>query len=159
MDDPLFVRRLERVGDLRDDRQRLGERHRAPQQPIRQRLPLDQLHDQEMLAPRFLQAVERGDVGMIERRQDFGLALETRDAIGVSSEDVEDHLHGDLAAQPRIARAIHLAHTSGAEYREDLVRAEPCAGGNGQARIYSVRIVNWCRFLNNTPTPDARLSV
>ena len=40
-------------------------------------------------------------VGMTQRRQDFGLALETRDAIGVSSEDGDDHLHGNVAAQPR----------------------------------------------------------
>ena len=41
-------------------------------------------------------------VGMIQRRQDSGSALETRDAIGVSSEDGEDHLHANVAARPRV---------------------------------------------------------
>jgi hypothetical protein len=31
-----------------------------------------------------------------------------------------------IAPKPRIARAIHLAHATGAEQREDLVRAQTC---------------------------------
>ena len=33
------------------------------------------------------------------------------------------NLDGDVAAEPRVARAIDLAHPAGAERRDDLVRA------------------------------------
>jgi hypothetical protein len=36
-----------------------------------------------------------------------------------------DRLDGDFPAQPRVAGAIHLAHSAGTERAEDLVRAKP----------------------------------
>ena len=44
MNDPLPVRRLERVGDLFRDRQRLVERDGALRDAIRERRSLDQPH-------------------------------------------------------------------------------------------------------------------
>ena len=44
MDDPLFVRCFERLGDLFCDRQRLVDRDRSARQPLRQILALDQFH-------------------------------------------------------------------------------------------------------------------
>ena len=46
MDDPLLVRRFERLGDLLRDRQRFVERHRALRDPIGERRTLDQLQHQ-----------------------------------------------------------------------------------------------------------------
>ena len=39
------------------------------------------------------------------------------------------HLDRDLAFESRVARAIDLAHTAGADGGDDLVRAEPSASG------------------------------
>ena len=44
MDDPLLVRRFERLGDLLRDRQRLVERDRAARDALRQVVALDQFH-------------------------------------------------------------------------------------------------------------------
>ena len=44
MNDPLLVRRFERLGDLLRDRQRLVERDRAARDPLREVLALDELH-------------------------------------------------------------------------------------------------------------------
>ena len=63
------MRRFERLGNLLRDRQRLVDRDRALRDPIRQRGPLDQLHDERGECRRFLQAVDRGDVRVIQRRQ------------------------------------------------------------------------------------------
>ena len=45
MDDALLVRSLERVGDLAGDRQRLVDRERAGRDPVGERRPFDELHD------------------------------------------------------------------------------------------------------------------
>ena len=59
MDDPLLVRRFERVGDLPGDRQRFVERERAACDPVGERRPLDQLEDQRVDAVRLFEAVDR----------------------------------------------------------------------------------------------------
>src|SRR5262245_45017404 len=52
-----------------------------------------------------------------------------------------EHLDGNAAAQPRIARAVDLAHTARAERRDDLVRAEASAWGQGHERAcYCIRM-------------------
>ena len=125
MHDPLLVRGLERLGDLHRDGERRFERQGSARDPLGQRLPFDELHHQEVTAAGLLQPVERGDVGMIERGERLGFALEPRHAIGIGGDGVEQQLHGDAASELRIARAIHLAHPAGAERVDDLVDAEP----------------------------------
>ena len=53
MDDPLFVRGFERLGDLLRDRQCVIERDRPLRDPVRQRRPLDQLHHEREVAVRL----------------------------------------------------------------------------------------------------------
>ena len=61
---------------------------------------------------------------MIQRREHLGFALEPREPIGIAHEGLGQHLDRDIAIQPRIARAIHLAHTARAEQRQDFICAE-----------------------------------
>ncbi len=124
MDDALFVRRFERVGDLRGDRQRVAEGHRSAGNDRREVVAVHQLHDQRH---RF-DAVNGRDVGMIERRQHLRLARETRQSIGVVGKQRGQHFEGDVSIECGIACAIHLAHTSLSEQAEDLVRAKTIAG-------------------------------
>jgi hypothetical protein len=56
------VRRIERVGNLHRDLERLVDRDRSPLDPLFELLALDQLEDQEGLAVGFLEAVDGGDV-------------------------------------------------------------------------------------------------
>ena len=48
-----------------------------------------------------------------------------------SATSARQDLDGHVAPEPRVPRAIDFAHTAGAERRDDLVRAEACAGGQG----------------------------
>ena len=48
MDDALLVRGFERLGDLPRDRQRVGERHRALRDALREGLALDQFHHERV---------------------------------------------------------------------------------------------------------------
>ena len=54
---------------------------RPTNQPLRQILALDQFHDEGRHAPALFQAVDGGDVRMVQRREHFGFALEPRQPI------------------------------------------------------------------------------
>ena len=115
MDDPLLVRGFERLGDLLRDRQRLVERDRAARDALRQILALDEFHHERVHAAGLLEPVDRGDVGMIQRRERLRLALEPRQAFGVRGERVRQDLDRDLAAQRRVRRPIDLPHAAFAD--------------------------------------------
>jgi hypothetical protein len=40
---------------------------------------------------------------------------------------IGENLDRDVAFETRVARAIHLTHSPAADWREDLIRAEPRA--------------------------------
>ena len=111
----------------------LVERQRAARDPLRQVLTLDQLHHERPRVARTLEAVDLGDVGMIERRQRLGLALETRQPLGVAGNRRRQRLQRDVAAQRRVARPIDLAHPAGAEQGQHLVRSDAGADLNRHA--------------------------
>ena len=56
------------------------------------------------------------------------LLLEPSQPIGVARKADGQHLHGHVAAQPHVVRAIHVAHAAAAERRHDFVRAQVEAG-------------------------------
>ena len=71
-----------------------------------------------------------GDVRMVERGEQLRLALEARQALRVLRRTAAGStLMRDLAAEPRVARAVDLAHAARAERRHDLVGSEPGARG------------------------------
>ena len=84
------------------------------------------------MPPRFLDAVDRGDVRMIQRRECLRLAFEPRQAFGVRGERVRQDLDRDLAIQRRVRCPIHLPHAAFADRRSDFVDAEAGAGSQGQ---------------------------
>ena len=97
---------------------------RYEEQPLRQCRALDKLEDERLHAIRFFESVNRGDVGMIERREDLRFAFEAREAIGIEGEQLGQDFEGDVAIQLGVARAIHLAHSAAAERREDFIWTE-----------------------------------
>ena len=73
---------------------------------------------------RFFDSVNLRDVGMVQRRQHLGLALEARHALAVVRERLGQNLDRHVAFQLGIVGAVHLAHAAGADGREDLVGAQ-----------------------------------
>ena len=53
----------------------------------------------------LLEPVDRGDVGMVQRGERLGFALETRQAVGVLRERVGQDLDRDVAIELRVGRA------------------------------------------------------
>ena len=163
MDDAALVRRLERLRDLLEDRERLARRHGTARQPLGQRLARHELHLEERRVADLLEAVQRGDVGMVERGEHACLALEPALVLGIAGGQLVQDLEGDLAAEPDVLGAIDLAHASGAEGREDPVRANGAAGGETQGvaltRIIPlgagaggrVTVAGGCRFGSGFP--------
>ena len=132
VDDPLLVGRFERLRNLPRDRQRLVERDRPARDALRQIVALDQFHHEGRDAPALFEAVDAGDVGMVQRREHFRFALETREPIVVSGERWRQDLDRDLAFQPGVGRPIDLAHAPFADLGGDFVDAEAGAGSEGQ---------------------------
>ena len=121
MDDPLFVCSFHRVGDLSGDGDGFVNRDRPLCDPLREVRSCDELHDQRANRQAVLETVNLRDVRMIERGQRLRFSRKTRQAIGVARERVRQDLQRDVAIEPGVSRAIHLAHAAGADGAGDFV--------------------------------------
>jgi hypothetical protein len=68
------------------------------------------------------------DVRMRQRSNGLCFAFETRERVRIDGEVFREHLDGDVAIEPRVARPIHFAHSTGAHDIDDFVRVQPCSG-------------------------------
>ncbi len=130
MDDRLLVRSREAVGDLDRvvDHFTNGHRRRACGQLLPKRLAFEQFFDDERGLPFAADVVDRQNVRVIERGGRERFLFEAAQAIGVSRDRGRQHFDGDVAAQPRVVGAVHLAHTARTDGADDLVRPETGAG-------------------------------
>jgi hypothetical protein len=78
---------------------------------------------------------------MGKRRHDFDFPHESRQGLRIVREALGQRFHGDVAAQPRVPRAVDLAHPSGAERRQNLVRTKAGSGNrpHSVSRLYRAR--------------------
>ena len=100
---------------------------------------LNQLHNQCLGIARILQAIDRCYVGVIEGGQDFGFALETRQAFRIRREVRGQDFNGDVAFELRIGRPVHLTHAARTDLLADLVVAKFGA----RFHILACRSENW----------------
>src|SRR5262245_40093582 len=75
------------------------------------------------------------NVGVIERRQYLGFALEPAHTLRIERECFGQNLDRNFALQLGVACTPHLTHTAPAEQRRDFIRTKLCADGDGQARF------------------------
>src|SRR5215204_2376577 len=68
---------------------------------------------------------------MVQRGGRAGFAGEPLDAIGSGRMEGRQDLDDDVAAEPRIARPIDLAHAAGPQQAEDLIGTEASSGLEG----------------------------
>jgi hypothetical protein len=138
MDDPLLVGTLEGISDLARDRQGLSDRHRPALKPLREGLAFNQFENQRVDVGAFgglvLEAIDRADVRMIERREYVSFALESRQPLRIQRERSRQHLHRDIAPQASITGAIHLAHPARAERPNQLIHTDAPAGRQRRRR-------------------------
>ena len=134
MNHALLVRRFERLGNLLRDRQCLVNRNRALRNSVGERWPFDQLHYEPGHTIAFLQAVDDRDVGMIQRREDFGFALEPHQPLCVCRNGLRQDLDRDLPLQVLVSGAIHLSHAADTDLGGDFIRAEASANSERHGR-------------------------
>ena len=90
---------------------------------LRQARSLDQLHHQRAAPVALLQAVDRGNVGMVQRGQHLRFTPEARHAFGVSSEYLGQGFQRHIAPELGIPGAIDLTHSARVKEGNDLVGA------------------------------------
>ncbi len=145
MHDAGLVRGFEGLGNLPRQGPHLVERHGPARQPLREILALHELHRQGERGGRgarrghVLQPEDLRDVGVVERRERLGLALEAKPPVGIRGERGRQRFDGDRAAQACVPGAVDLAHAARPKGREDFIGAEASAGreGHGAADILS----------------------
>ena len=99
VDDALAVGLLERLGDLLRDLEGLVDRDRPAREPLLEVLALDELEGEEGLPVGLLEAVDGGDVRVVEGGEEVGLALEAREPLGVLRHLGRQDLDRDVAAE------------------------------------------------------------
>ena len=113
---------------------------------IRERRSLHQLQHERGRGAGVLDAVDAGDVRMIERGQHTRFALESREPLGVCRERARQDLDRHIAPEARVARAVHLAHAAGTERRHHVVVAQATAGGQPGREAGRRDAGAWTRF-------------
>ena len=128
VDDALLVCGFEGLGDLFGDGEGLVDWNWPLCDAVRERRALHQLHHEGARAARFFNAVNRGDMWMIQRGEDLGFALKPGKPFRIGGKRFGEDLECDIPFEPRVARTIHLAHPARPEGRHNLMRTESGAG-------------------------------
>jgi len=147
MDDALFMSVFEGGRDL--SRQADGLRHvQGPAlETIGEGGSADIFHDQGRDALHFLQSMNHRNIGMIQRGQDLRLVLEPGFTLGIGNVGRREHFNGNVAEQPGISRAVHLAHPAGADQFCDFVYTDPRPGPQRPVRYHGAILSSVFRHL------------
>ncbi len=122
--DPLLVRRGETGRDGARVLERPADRERTAGEARPQRFSLEQLRHDVGRALVGSHVVDREDVRVVQLPGRLGLQLEAPQPVGVGRERRRQDFDRDLALQAGVARPVDLAHSAGAERRDDFIRSE-----------------------------------
>ena len=128
-----FMSAREPVGDLLGDVQQLLDRERAPGQQLGQRHAVHELHGDVRDRIGGTDVINRQDVRVVERRGRTGFRFQSFQPLGIRGQGRRQDLDGDVPAEARVPRPVHLPHPARAERRQDLVGAKTRAGGERQS--------------------------
>ena len=122
--DALLVSRGQRVRYGNGHSQQSIGREAPGGHRLGKRSPLDQLHREKDQPVGLFHGVDRDNVRVIQCGDCLSFALEADTALGVERARARQNFGGNQPVQPRISRAIHLAHAASAKQRNDFVPAE-----------------------------------
>src|SRR5687767_4599597 len=126
MGDAALVRVCKGIGDLHAVAQHFAQGKRSTMQPAGERVPLQKLHHQIIVAD----VVERADVRMRKLGDCARLARQAQLASRIGSQRVGQYFHRDFPVQARVDRPPDLTHSARADPRGDLVRTEAVAAND-----------------------------
>ena len=122
-----FMIVVERLRDLQRERKAFSKGKRPRFEALGERRTFHELHDEGVGRAAGLEAVDLGDIGVIELGEELRFALESRQALLVFRERRGQHFDRHLALQARVGGAVDLPHAALAELGGDLVGAEAAA--------------------------------
>ena len=122
---------LQCIRHFHADFQHFIQRQRTFSQPLRDRLPFEQLHHQVVDSILRADVVEVANVGMIQGGDSPGLTLQPLPQLRGRGKMGGKNFDGHLAVQASVVRAIHFAHAACSKRCDDFVRSKFCAGGEG----------------------------
>jgi hypothetical protein len=131
MDDALVVCGGEAVGELGAVVDGAACGNGAGVEFFAERVAFQKFGNEERRAAGFADVVNGENVRVIQRGDGAGLLFETAQALSVARERFRKDLQRHFAAETRVARAIHFAHAAGADQRNDFVRSNFAANGEG----------------------------
>jgi hypothetical protein len=138
MDDPFFMGRFEPFCNLLSEGKSLTVWNWTSLDTFGQRFSADEFHCEELPSARFVDAVNGGDVGMIQGRQNAGFALEPRHAVAIVTEGFGQKLDRNAAAQLRIHGPIHFAHATGSQMADYFELSELGSNHGVQSKRWSL---------------------
>ena len=95
---------------------------------IGERRAVHELQHERLNAVRLLEAVDRRDVRMVERRKELRLSFEAGEAVRIEPEGFGQDLERDVPIQSGVAGPIDLAHPARTDRSGDLVWADARTG-------------------------------
>src|ERR1700735_1090905 len=141
MDHALAMRSLQRFANLDAHTQKLRSRHRTLLDAFRERLALQIFHDEIIGAVLPSDIVERADIGMVEARDCAGFTFEPLSNLRSVGQMQRQNLEGDSAIKPRIARAVHFAHSTRTDRCDDFVGPKASSASECHSRgLYASRV-------------------
>ena len=131
VDDALLMCRRQASRHLNRVLDGLADGQRPARETLPQCLPIEHLGDDVGRRLVLADVEDREDVRMIERGGRAGFLLESLQAFRIAGHASGQHLDRHVAPEPRISRAIHLAHPAGAKRGQNFIRPEAGAGSEG----------------------------
>ncbi len=110
MHDPALVGGLQGRRDLARDGQRVGNRQLASSEPLGERRSFNEFEDERQDPIRLFEAVNRRNVGVVERGEYPRFALKSGSKLRIQREVRHQQLERDRPTQARVGGAIHLPH-------------------------------------------------
>jgi hypothetical protein len=126
------VRRRHARGDRAHDPQRLGERRRSVGDELRERLPVDVLHRQEVIVAVLAEVERPHDIAVRHAARELYLGAEPLEHPGQIGELAAQQLQRYDLVELGVARAVHAPHAAGADQPEYLVAAGEQARGRAR---------------------------
>jgi len=123
VDDPLLVGHGKAMRDLDGVANGLLRRQGSAEF-FAEQFALEELRDDEGASFVRSDVVDDEDVGVIELGGGTGFLLEAQEALGILCEAGVNDLDGDVASEPGVPCAVHLAHAAGPDPGNNLVGAE-----------------------------------
>ena len=99
MNDACRVSCLKGSTDLDDNRYRFCRRQRAAGNAVFHRLTIQKLDGDEMQPLRFIDLIDRANVGMVQRGRSLRLALEAAQRLGIARQRFRQQFQGYQPAQ------------------------------------------------------------